>query len=520
MSSCLFLLPNQLIYDHPIYKKVDTIYLIEHPVLFTNKTRRRPYAKLNRLRCAYHRATEALWIEYHTKKYPTKQIIWKQLKSNDDTKSFLPTADELRRHKTALMFDPIDSDIVDELKQYIQSTSVKTAFHVISSPLFLFTNHDLEEFMKTKQKHDAKTVMKHASFYSWGRKRLSILLQKDGKMEGGKLSWDTANRSSLPISYIREDKVSDTSCHRMTPKRKQVIRDAWRWSCELFPNHYGPSIQTDIKDIYSRLKWFALDRRQARNILSDFISSKLPLFGTYQDAIAPPEYKQSLFLYHSNLSHCMNNGLLSPMIVLKEVEHWFYAKSDRSNHSLAQAEGFIRQVIGWREFCRLGAYKFRDYYWNANDLKATTRLNSSWYKGTTGSLPIDITTQKAFETGYLHHIERLMIMGNYMTLSGISPKQMYAWFMEFAMDSYDWVMIVNVFGMAAHADALQGPTFTKPYISSSNYVLKMSHYSKDTVWEKDWNSKYYAFLEKHQDIWSKNPRMTLMMRGLKKKKSV
>jgi deoxyribodipyrimidine photolyase-related protein len=145
-------------------------------------------------------------------------------------------------------------------------------------------------------------------------------------------------------------------------------------------------------------------------------------------------------------------------------------------------------------------------------------LSAKWYEGKTGVVPVDHTIEKAFSTGYLHHIERLMIMGNYMTLFGISPKEMYKWFMEFSMDSYDWVMIVNVFGMVAHADAKKGPTFTKPYISSSNYVLKMSHYKKEKSWTDEWDEAYYDFLEKYKDIWSKNPRMTFMMKGLEKKR--
>jgi len=201
--------------------------------------------------------------------------------------------------------------------------------------------------------------------------------------------------------------------------------------------------------------------------------------------------------------------------LVQKIEHWFDKTKhrDRTN-ALAQVEGFLRQVIGWREFCRLAAWKYRDVLWNSNGLRARKRLNQNWYDGTTGIKPVDESIRKAFDTGYLHHIERLMIVGNYMTLSGIHPKEMYRWFMEFAMDSYDWVMILNVFAMASYAD--KGTAFTKPYISSSNYIRKMTHYEVYPNWTEDWDSKYYSFLAKHKKLFKKNPRLNLMMSGLKK----
>jgi deoxyribodipyrimidine photolyase-related protein len=222
-------------------------------------------------------------------------------------------------------------------------------------------------------------------------------------------------------------------------------------------------------------------------MLDDFVDDKLVHFGDYQDAIS----LSSPFVYHSLLSHAINIGLLDPIdCINKVIKKW----KNNKKVGLNNVEGFIRQVLGWREYTRyLYVYHYDDMI-KKNYMKAHNKLTKNWYDGTTGWKPIDDTIKSAFKYGYLHHIQRLMIMGNIMNLMKFDPYEVYKWFMEFAIDSYDWVMISNVYSMALFADG--GLTTTKPYISSSAYLLKMSggRFKKDGIWDIDMNMLFYNYI--------------------------
>ena len=184
-------------------------------------------------------------------------------------------------------------------------------------------------------------------------------------------------------------------------------------------------------------------------------------------------------------------------------------------------EGFIRQIIGWREFIRgiyvtKGSQERTTNFWNFNK-----KIPDSFYTGTTGIVPIDQTIKKVNETGYCHHIERLMVLGNFMVLCEFDPDEVYRWFMEMFIDSYDWVMVPNVYGMSQYSDG--GLMSTKPYISGSNYLFKMSDYKKGG-WEIIWDGLFWRFMDNHRDFFIKNPRMRMLvstfdkMEGEKKNK--
>jgi deoxyribodipyrimidine photolyase-related protein len=206
-------------------------------------------------------------------------------------------------------------------------------------------------------------------------------------------------------------------------------------------------------------------------------------------------------LFHSGISPMLNVGMLIPKKIIGAVEKHGGAMND--------VEGFIRQILGWREFCRLMYVRGRK---KANYFNATKRLNSSWYKGTTGIAPVDCCIKKAFRFGYLHHIERLMVVANAMVLSGIKPSEMYKWFMEFSLDSYDWVMDFNIYSMASYSDG--GQFTTKPYISSSNYIVKMSNYEKGE-WCKKWDGLFWSFMNKHKHKIKKIYRLAPLLKHLK-----
>ena len=173
-------------------------------------------------------------------------------------------------------------------------------------------------------------------------------------------------------------------------------------------------------------------------------------------------------------------------------------------------EGFVRQIIGWREYVR-GLYHTLDM--RGNHFGHTGKLTKHWYDGTTGIEPLDDCIRRVNRIGYTHHIERLMVVGNIMLLSGIHPDEVHRWFMEMYIDSSDWVMIPNVFGMATFADG--GIMSTKPYTCSSNYILKMSNYKKGD-WCNIVDGLYWRFVEKNRSLYEKNIRLSFQLRLLER----
>lgn len=228
-------------------------------------------------------------------------------------------------------------------------------------------------------------------------------------------------------------------------------------------------------------------------------------FGDYEDAIV----KSQSLLNHSLLSPLLNSGLLLPDLVLEKVVR-FAKENDIPVNS---TEGFVRQLIGWREFIR-GMYECKGGFSRTKNFWGFHRkIPSSFYTGTTGVAPIDATIKKVLKTGYCHHIERLMVLGNFMLLCEFDPDEVYRWFMELFIDAYDWVMVPNVYGMTLFAD---GGTFaTKPYIGGANYIRKMSDYPGGD-WETTWNALFWNFVSKHSEFFRSNPRTGMMVTTYKR----
>jgi deoxyribodipyrimidine photolyase-related protein len=205
----------------------------------------------------------------------------------------------------------------------------------------------------------------------------------------------------------------------------------------------------------------------------------------------------------------LNTGLLDINFILDKTIV-FYNKNDIPLNS---CEGFIRQIIGWREFIR-GIYTVKGSEERTKNFWGFKRkIPKSFYDASTGILPVDDSIRKILKTGYAHHIERLMILGNFMLLCEFDPDEVYRWFMEMFIDSYDWVMVPNVYGMSQFADG--GLMSTKPYISGSSYILKMSNYKKGE-WSGIWDSLFWNFIDNHRDFFDKNPRMRMLVRNFDK----
>lgn len=218
---------------------------------------------------------------------------------------------------------------------------------------------------------------------------------------------------------------------------------------------------------------------------------------------------ESNILNHSLLSPLLNSGLLMPQFVLDTALNYY----EKNNIPLNSCEGFVRQILGWREFIR-GVYeKHGRLQRTTNFWNFSKKLPSSFYSGTTGIDPLDRVINKVLKTGYCHHIERLMILGNFMILCEFDPNEVYCWFMEMFIDAYDWVMVPNVYGMSQFADG--GLMATKPYISGSNYILKMSDFKKGE-WQKTWDGLFWRFMHKHREFFLQNPRLAMLVRSFDK----
>jgi deoxyribodipyrimidine photolyase-related protein len=439
-------------------------FLVEDPLLF------RQYA-FHKQKLMLHRATMK---RYAAEVLPrAKYVDAHQLAHTGDIVALVQKA----KCDAVRVVDPNDDWLLARLTAACSAAGVTLT--VLDDPHFLTPQTEIDAFAAGNEK------LFFTDFYVRQRKRLKVLLTPDGKPIGGKWSFDADNRKKLPKT-VHPPAVE-------VPGENAFVREARGYVRANFPDAPG----SDTPFVYPT------SAADARAWLADFLEHRFADFGTYEDAISTRER----VLFHSVLTPALNVGLLSP----REVADAALAFADRV--PLNSLEGFVRQVIGWREFVRL-VYRTRGRrqrtrnYWNY-----TRPVPAAFYTGTTGVDPVDHVVRGVLDTAYCHHIERLMVLGNFMLLCDLDPDAVYQWFMELFIDAYDWVMVPNVYGMSQFADG--GGMTTKPYISGSGYVLKMSDFAKGP-WCGVWDALYWRFVDRHADIFRSNPRMAVMV-GLRDK---
>jgi deoxyribodipyrimidine photolyase-related protein len=375
-------------------------------------------------------------------------------------------------------------DTIDNwLEKRIKTVAQKNNIHLVkfSSPNFLNQLPDVEEFF------DKRKTYFQTDFYIWQRKERQLLIEGNNQPIGGKWTFDTDNRLKFP----KNEKAPVIHF----PTEDKFIKEAHSYVTTFFKNNYGKANHF----IYP------VNHTTAEKWLDDFLATRFSKFGIYEDAMV----KDENFLYHSVLTPMLNIGILNPQqIVDKTLE-----AAIQHDIPLNSLEGFIRQIIGWREFIRIvyereGTKQRTKNYWGF-----TRKIPAQFWTGNTGIHPVDIVIKKTLATGYSHHIERLMVMGNFMLLCEFDPDEVYRWFMEMYVDSYDWVMVPNVYGMTQFADG--GLMTTKPYISSSNYLLKMGDWEKG-AWQEIWDGLFWRFMHVHRDFFSKNPRLGMLLKTFDK----
>lgn len=373
--------------------------------------------------------------------------------------------------------DPVDHVLSERLKHACNKYGF--VLEMYESPAFLSEEAWLRGYFASSRKYSM------ASFYQAQRKRLGILVRA-GKPVGGSWSFDAENRQPLPP----HTKIPLLPIYR----EEAFIKEAKNYISKNFADNPGAC------DSFI----YPVTHEQAEDWLGQFLHKRFQWFGPYEDAID----KDEVFLFHSQLSPLLNIGLLTPEYVVQEALD--FAK--KHHVPINSLEGFIRQIIGWREFVRAIYVLEGPAYSKHNYFKHKRTLPKTWWEGKTGIAPIDSTIKKVLNYAYVHHIERLMILGNMMLLSEYDPQHVYTWFMELFIDAYDWVMVANVFGMSQYADG--GLITTKPYISGANYIIKMSNYKKGD-WAELWTALYWRFLNKHKDLLAQNARMTIALKGLR-----
>ena len=357
----------------------------------------------------------------------------------------------------------------------------KIKFSQIKSPMFLTSREEFKDYLSNTKKPFMK------NFYKINRRKLNILIDKNKDPIGGKWSYDEDNRKKLPDEIDIPSPIKFNHTNHTNELKIFVEKN--------FQNHPG----------HTNNFWFPTTRDQSLKLLDDFLKNKINNFGDYEDAVS----KKSNIIFHSALSPLINLGLITPLEILEKI------KKLENKIKINSFEGYIRQIIGWREFMR-GIYQNFDVPLKKNNFfNHKNQMKESWYNGTTGLEPLDHSIKNALKNGWSHHIERLMILSNIMNLCQIQPKEVYKWFMEMFVDSSDWVMAPNVYGMGLFSDG--GIFATKPYICGSSYFLKMMDFKKGE-WCNIMDGLYWNFINKNRMFFLKNPRLSMMVRIFDKMK--
>lgn len=461
----VLIFPHQLFENNPLVKPGVKIFIIEEYLFF------KQYA-FHKQKLVFHRASMKFYQKYLSDKGFDVQYIESEQAESDIRKFF-----KFHPSTSITIIDPVDNYLLRRIKTLSKQLTIE--LKILDNPSFLNTRSDLNAFFQSEKKQFSQT-----SFYIQQRKKAEILLDTSGKPTGGKWTFDAENRKKYPL------KKTPPQVHY--PPANPFYTEAYAYVNKHFPENPG---EISPQPLYP----FGFE--EAKKWLQQFLEYRFYGFGDYEDAIVSGQS----YLHHSLLSPLLNAGLLTPDYVLAEILDY----AEKQNIGLNNAEGLIRQIIGWREFIR-GIYKVKGSeertrnFWNFN-----RKMPDGFYTGTTGIEPVDITIKKLLKTGYSHHIERLMVLGNFMLLCEIDPDEVYRWFMEMYVDAYDWVMVPNVYGMSQFADG--GIMSTKPYISGSNYLTKMSDFQKGT-WQEVWDGLFWRFMDKHRDFFLSNPRLGMLIR--------
>lgn len=484
MKSLRLILGDQLTHSLPIlsdFKEGDQVLMMEvydetsyvphHPkkIAFLFSAMRHFYEEL------LERGIEAHYIKLSSSE--SKDSFGETLRNYLDKHAF----DEIQ------VTEPGEWRVLEEFQTL--KDSLEIPLKVLPDIRFFCLIEDFKEWVKGK-----KSLLME-NFYRLQRKQYGILLEEDGEPTGGQWNFDKENRKA-----IKGDIKMPRPMHF---KHDKVTEEVLGLVSERFSNNFGSL------DGF----WFAVTHTQAERALNHFIEYALPQFGDYQDAMKEGEY----YLFHSALSQYLNCGLLTPREICQAVEEAY----NEGKVPINSAEGYIRQVLGWREFIRGIYWTYMPKYGRLNALGAKRPLPKLYWGGDTKMQCMKCVVKQTEEEAHSHHIQRLMVTGNFALIAGLDPTEVCEWYLAVYADAYEWVELPNTLGMALFADG--GIVGTKPYAASGSYINRMSDFCKTCeyhVKEKiggkacPFNYLYWDFLMRHESRFRKNNRMKMILSHL------
>lgn len=480
--SCIILFPHQL-FENTYIKKIFTevketnknIIIWEHHHFF----REFPYHKL---KLAFHRASMKVYFDNLKVNKLYIESINSEKEQYEEIKKFI------NKHKITqlLFFNPIEKVLLKLLdsKKLIPDLEIK--YIMFPSPYFLNSSN----FTKNDKIEENLTIIRHDLFYKNQRITYDIMVKNNNNKivpDGGSWSFDTENRSPF------EKTQKEVELIKVNSNKTKYITEAIEYINKNYSKHYGLCEEENFIYPISRLdslKW-----------LDDFIKRKLGLFGKFEDAIK----SNMVFGYHSVLSPLTNIGLITPFDILDAIESY--------KKNIASKEGFIRQIIGWREYCYFVYDKYSETLENIIFYKRSNKkIPEKFWLGNTKIPIIDNIISHINKYAYSHHIERLMCIGNFLLLIGVKPSEIYNWFQTMYVDAYDVFMIPNVYGMLLYGFIDEKHhMMVKPYFCSSNYLMKMSDYKTEEIelsnkkykWNEIFDALYYKLIHDYSDEFSK-----------------
>ena len=457
--------PSQLFAANPLLNEnVERVYLVEDALFFTQ-------LEFHQQKLVLHRASMRFYEQYlQNRGFAVRYVESREVEKTEHLAEILQTEKVSQAIFCDVADDWLESRFVKSCERFgIQTTRFDT-------PQFLNTRQNLNRYFGKKSRFYME------NFYEYERRRLGVLLDGNGKPVGGRWNFDDENRKKLP----RKIEIPAVS----KPAHNEFVREAINYVNQNFSKNPGRA-----EDF-----WFSTTFAEADSWLDEFLRERFQNFGAYEDAIS----KNEPHLFHAVTSHAINSGLLTPRQILDRALSY----ADEHNVPMNSLEGFVRQIIGWREFNR-GCYEqIGRKQRTSNFFNHTNKLPRSFWTATTGVEPVDAVIKRVLDNAYCHHIERLMILGNFMLLTETQPDAVYEWFSAMFIDAYDWVMVTNVYGISQFADG--GLMATKPYISGSNYIRKMSDFGGGD-WTEIWDGLYWRFVQKHEKYFGTNPRYKLSL---------
>ncbi len=472
------LFPHQLFRNNKALVPGRPVYIIEESLFFEQY----PF---HQQKLILHRASmKAYADELIRKGWDVTYIEAKDPLS--DIRKFIPALYK-KTITTIHVTDPTDEWLLKRIQNACEKNKLLLVLY--DNPNFINTPKEIDDYFSNKKNYF------QTDFYIHQRKQRKILLNDQGQALGGKWTYDTDNREKYPKNTPEPSQPF--------PNRNAYVEEAIKYVEKRYPNNPGKA----GNPFGNHGHFYPTTYTEAELWLKAFLKDRFALFGPYEDAMV----KNASILHHSVLTPMLNIGLLDPnQIIASALE-----VGSQQDIPLNSLEGFIRQIMGWREFIR-AIYQRENItqrtrnYWGFH-----RKIPPSFWTGTTGIVPVDDVIQKVLKSGYAHHIERLMVLGNFMLLCEFDPDDVYRWFMELFIDAYDWVMVPNVYGMTQFADG--GLMTTKPYISGSNYIMKMSNYEKGN-WQQIWDGLFWRFMHVHRNFFLQNPRLGMLVKTFDKMK--